>query len=372
MKKGKIFFTGFMALLLLGMGLPAYLSDPLPDNFFDDFDSPALDPAWQVVEYLGPFVYNYPPPANFYSLTENPGFLRYSLTAMTHYDGFMNGYQITDRFHSGYYHHPGLELHRLFSGNDWVFETKVSYHMPFCNGRNFSVRIYFGDGGMDTYYVALEYWRDVNQNHIRFRLAHQYGPSMDDSEQINIISDYYDIYGPADMTRHLRVTRENNILKTEYSYDGNLWTTAYATDMGNLLDGLQQRVVITGLSWFLPSGSYADYDYVKLTPNAISSSINIDPDTLNLKSKGRWITAYVGLPEGYDVNEIDGSTVELSVSGETPVPADRGEVQGSLFMVKFDRDAVKNLVSPGDVELNITGNLEDGKRFKGSDTIRVR
>jgi hypothetical protein len=100
MKKAKIFLTVCAAFLLLGMGIPAGIEDPLPDHFFDDFDSPTLDPAWQVVEYHGPFVYGYPPPANRYSFTDNPGFLSYSLTPMTHFDGFMNGYQLSHRFHS--------------------------------------------------------------------------------------------------------------------------------------------------------------------------------------------------------------------------------------------------------------------------------
>ena len=29
------------------------------------------------------------------------------------------------------------------------------------------------------------------------------------------------------------------------------------------------------------------------------------PDTLNLKDRGRWVTAYVELPQGYDVDDID-------------------------------------------------------------------
>ncbi len=43
--------------------------------------------------------------------------------------------------------------------------------------------------------------------------------------------------------------------------------------MGSQLDGLQQRLVIVGLSWFNPVGSYADYDYVSLaTPPTVQFS----------------------------------------------------------------------------------------------------
>ncbi|MFQ6116151.1 MAG: hypothetical protein ACE5NG_18980, partial [bacterium] len=44
---------------------------------------------------------------------------------------------------------------------------------------------------------------------------------------------------------------------------------------------------------------------------SLSASMNIDPNTLNLKSNGEWITAYIELPEGYDVADIDIFTVQL-------------------------------------------------------------
>jgi len=43
----------------------------------------------------------------------------------------------------------------------------------------------------------------------------------------------------------------------------------------------------------------------------IEAVVDIDPNTLNLNSGGRWITCYIELPEGYDVNDIDGRTVTV-------------------------------------------------------------
>lgn len=43
----------------------------------------------------------------------------------------------------------------------------------------------------------------------------------------------------------------------------------------------------------------------------IPAAIDIDPNTLNWISKGRWITCYIELPEGYDVGDIDVSTITL-------------------------------------------------------------
>jgi hypothetical protein len=108
---------------------------------------------------------------------------------------------------------------------------------------------------------------------------------------------------------------------------------------------------------------------IEIIQNIIGAEIDIDPDTLNLKSNGKWITAYINLPEGYNVSEIDISTVIL----EESIPAAWGDVQDTTLMVKFDRRDVEDLIGgpSDDVVLTITGELVDGPEFEGSDTIRV-
>ncbi len=111
-------------------------------------------------------------------------------------------------------------------------------------------------------------------------------------------------------------------------------------------------------------------------PTVIEAAIDIDPDTLNLKSHGKWITAYIELPEGYDVNDIDVSTILLEdiIPAELkPTKVGDNDNDGiSDLKVKFNRSAVKAILEPAEeVELIVTGELNDGTAFEGSDIIRV-
>lgn len=104
----------------------------------------------------------------------------------------------------------------------------------------------------------------------------------------------------------------------------------------------------------------------------IESTIDIKPDKLNLKSKGKWITAYIQLPDEFDVNDIDVDTIMLHYNiGK--VHAKWGVVQENIFMAKFDRSQVKELLpsQTGYFELSVTGEVED-KTFEGFDIIKVK
>jgi hypothetical protein len=138
--------------------------------------------------------------------------------------------------------------------------------------------------------------------------------------------------------------------------------------------------------WYLLEGSIdevriydrtlSDDEISQLATTTIEAGVDIDPDTLNLQSKGKWITCYIELPEGYDVGAIDVSSVMLNEA----VPAELRPIQIGDYdadgiadlMVKFDRAAVQALLEVGDaVEITITGELTDGTAFEASDTIRV-
>lgn len=130
----------------------------------------------------------------------------------------------------------------------------------------------------------------------------------------------------------------------------------------------------------------------ELNPNVfdIAGEIDIDPNTLNLESEGRWITCYIELPPEYNPKDINISTVKLNdtiYAESKPVQIDDYDSDTIAdLMVKFDRSAVKAILVPGDsVPVSVRGWVKTemfwghdttqgwiiGKMFFGYDTIRV-
>ena len=103
-------------------------------------------------------------------------------------------------------------------------------------------------------------------------------------------------------------------------------------------------------------------------PVEIPASIRIEPETLNLASKGVF-TAFIQLPEGYDVADINISTIVCEGA-----PAIRGMVSeddNGTYIAKFNRQDLVDVMTGDAVELTVTGKLFDGTPFEGNDTIRV-
>jgi hypothetical protein len=116
----------------------------------------------------------------------------------------------------------------------------------------------------------------------------------------------------------------------------------------------------------------------------IDAIVDIDPNTLNLNSGGKWITCYIELPAGYDVNDIDGRTVTLEnvnahtgEEGWASPQANEGNTMdhdgdGVLErMVKFDRSAVQAVLRPGVITATVMGKLPNSTTLHGTDVIKV-
>ena len=107
--------------------------------------------------------------------------------------------------------------------------------------------------------------------------------------------------------------------------------------------------------------------------------IDVHPDTLNLKSKGNWVTCYIELPEGYDAVDIDIETALLILGGTHIAVADRSPTEigdyndngVSDLMLKFDRGSVQEAVCFGLMQMRLYCETGDGTRFEGSDSVLV-
>jgi len=160
--------------------------------------------------------------------------------------------------------------------------------------------------------------------------------------------------------------------------------------------------------WEGGDADFQDMILAMLIPG-LKAKVCIYPRTLNLKSRGRWITCFITLPSDYDVEDIDVSTIMLngSIPAE-PKPVailnlkcgyrkfdckngfncdneneDVDECNGiKVLMVKFNRTAVIEYIKSA-VDLNgklskwlritltVSGKLFSCQTFEGSARIRI-
>lgn len=140
--------------------------------------------------------------------------------------------------------------------------------------------------------------------------------------------------------------------------------------------------------WYDDSGS-SDFSSLEPPPTELEAIIDVSPKTLNLKSNGKWVTAYIELPENYNVGDINRTTVLLndtipvdSFWMKKPLKSavgDHDKDDISDLMVRFDRTEVEELIFNASlpdhrffyVMLTITGLLTDETHFEGNHAIRA-
>ncbi len=213
-----------------------------------------------------------------------------------------------------------------------------------------------------------------------------YGGTSDDlAYSVALCSD--EEYAVAGLTSSFGAGNEDFwLIKTDSS--GNmLWNR---TDGGTNDDRLRSMLQTSDGGYALAGHTMSfgvggwDFWLIKLEPDKICGNLDIDPGTLNLNSKGQWITVYIGLPENYVATDIDVSTVLLNgsvpVDSEAPIEARDFDGDGvSDLMLKFSRVAVIELVRTNvvftdrfmTITLTATGNLNDGTPFRGTKTIKI-
>ncbi len=102
-------------------------------------------------------------------------------------------------------------------------------------------------------------------------------------------------------------------------------------------------------------------------PPSGSVLFRFTPRTLNLGSRGNWVTARL-TPVNASVADINASSLLLN---DAVAPA-WWNVENGTLMVKFDRAAVEAVLHVGDsVDVKVTGSWRTGGNFEAHDTIRV-
>ncbi|NPV07871.1 MAG: hypothetical protein HPY83_07915 [Anaerolineae bacterium] len=124
-------------------------------------------------------------------------------------------------------------------------------------------------------------------------------------------------------------------------------------------------------------------------PTAIAADLDLKPESLEKKSQGSPVTAFIELPPEHDVAQIDVTTLLLCLQepfaggcvppdglpgGGKPKVGDADKDGIPDLKVTFDRAAVIGLVAdiqpPADVVFTVSG-LVDGRPFAGRDTVRL-
>jgi hypothetical protein len=116
-------------------------------------------------------------------------------------------------------------------------------------------------------------------------------------------------------------------------------------------------------------------------PDFVVATVEYGPETINLKSKGNYVTAYIELPDGLNPSDIVINSVEITAidgASITPIKVEASPTaigdfdnDGTLdLMVKFNRKALQQVLVPGmrSIQLEgIVGNLF----FKGERSVGV-
>jgi Leucine-rich repeat (LRR) protein len=192
------------------------------------------------------------------------------------------------------------------------------------------------------------------------------------------------IVSPDDSYRYEIVGTDEGTYGLEVNYIQNKEITAFsATDIPTTSGAIHQYIIDWNILSQGGEGVTVQIDFdgdgtSELTIPAGSNFIltpaiiDIDPATLNLKSRIKWVTACIELPGGYNVADIDVDTVKLWYEGNS-VPAEWGDNQDGTLMIKFNGNDVQGLF-PGiedTADVTVAGKLYDGTPFIGSDAIRL-
>lgn len=174
-----------------------------------------------------------------------------------------------------------------------------------------------------------------------------------------------------------------NLVKDWISNPSFNYGVLLETPYSEVPSGESKQVGIYTSDWFNNSGE--DEYRPKLIINyseTVPATIDFHPDTLNVKSKGKWVTCYIELPEGNDLDDIETiAIVSIAMNGggtsATDIPAEDcprevGDYDSDDIpdlMVKFDRQSIQDDASAGVSEITVSCKTYSGTTYEGSDTV---
>ena len=168
---------------------------------------------------------------------------------------------------------------------------------------------------------------------------------------------------------------------TGYRWTGTVWKPYLAVVPGleDVGDNSAPSAFNKGGTWYLISGDTSGTfnGFKQVCEEPIPANVTIEPETLNLGSKGEF-TAYITLPEPYYIRHIvmngiyNGENYTLKCEGAEIVNWNFASADGGTLVAKFDRTGLREDLPTGDaVRMTVTGYLYYGKAFAGNDTVTV-
>lgn len=210
--------------------------------------------------------------------------------------------------------------------------------------------------------------------------------TLDSSDNNLVYHNTFFQYFPQQMSFGSTNTWDNS-----YPSGGNYWSDYVGVDVKS---GPYQNVTgsdgIGDTPYVIDASNVDHYPLMKPwipTPPAVTVTVDICPKVLDLRSKGKWITVHIELPEGYNVNDVNVSSILLNntipVKPKPTAIGDHDRDGISDLMVKFDGGEVISYILAHvslkglckerfmTVTLTITGKFNNGTQFQGSKTIKI-
>lgn len=147
---------------------------------------------------------------------------------------------------------------------------------------------------------------------------------------------------------------------------------------------IKSLAIFVGVLFLAITCLYGFHPAAAVAAEPIVTEIDIHPESLNPKSKGKWITCIVEAPEGYTAVDIVPESILITEIGgvDTEIAASRSQITDDdedgedELMLKYPRTEINAVITEnslkGEVEIWIDGALDDEALFTGSDTVRVK